>query len=180
MEGQHPVEQLEPELTRDIERVQVAAVQLARHLRTRVPSGLSRAATSALAAVVKYGPLSVSELAAHEGVHVTSMSRTLSQLLAAGLVSRTQDGLDGRVAQVRATPAGRELFLAHRRANTEFLLQRLRGATPQDLELIRVGADALERILELVEDPISTRTPPGGRTGRGGARGDRPSGRPGD
>lgn len=155
VEHRHSAEQQAPEITaevtRDIERIQVAAIQLARHLRVQVPSQLSRAATSALAAVVKYGPLSVSELAAHEGVHVTSMSRTLGQLLSAGLVSRTQDGCDHRVAQVTATPAGRELFLAHRRANTEFLRERLRDAQAADLELIRVGAEALERIVELVE-----------------------------
>lgn len=142
---------LSPEIARDLERVQLAAVQLARQLRTAVPSTLSRAGTSTLAAIVKFGPISVSDLAAREGVMSASMSRTLTQLLGSGLVVRSQHESDGRIALFAATDAGREKFLAYRRAHTEFLQRRISGLDRSEVALITAAAAVLERMVELTE-----------------------------
>ena len=151
------VDLFSPESTADVERVYVAIIQLARNLRAAVPSSLSRASTTALAAVVKYGPLSVSELAAREGVAGASMSRTLAQLLALGLVARTQNGADGRVAHVTATTAGHELFLAHRAANAAFLQERMALLHRADIELVTAVATALERLVAVTGSEVPTR-----------------------
>ena len=70
----------------------------------------------ALAAIVREGPLRVSEVAAHLMVDLSVASRQVGALQAAGYVSRERDADDGRASVLAPTPAGeRVLAESHRR-----------------------------------------------------------------
>lgn len=74
----------------------------------------------ALAAIVREGPLRVSEVAAHLMVDLSVASRQVGALQAAGYVTRERDADDGRAFVLAPTPAGeRVLSESHRRMVAE-------------------------------------------------------------
>ncbi|MFY0407416.1 MarR family winged helix-turn-helix transcriptional regulator [Solicola sp. PLA-1-18] len=133
----------------EVERLQVAVIQLARQLGSSYPGDLPRSARTALAAVVKYGPLRVGDLAEREGVGQTAISRTLRHLEADGLVSRSPDPRDGRVWLVDATDRGRTRFLDDRRLLSEQLVTQLHALPEGDLTALLAAAGPLEQMIEL-------------------------------
>ena len=87
-----------------------------------------------LATIFRLGPVRLSDLAAEEGLNPTMLSRIVGKLESAGLVVRTPDVADGRVAFVTASKDGRRLVDKVRRERTDALSQgprspRRRGAT---------------------------------------------------
>ncbi|MEU1522103.1 MarR family winged helix-turn-helix transcriptional regulator [Nocardia rhamnosiphila] len=130
-----------------VERVQVALIQAARQFRTMDRAGINQSARSALAAIVKFGPLSMSELAAHEGVDPASVSRTVRKLEESGDVVRRTSDEDGRVNLIEVTESGRELFLRSRRQLTEIILDRISALSPEQLATIVALGDGLELLV---------------------------------
>ncbi|MFI6313977.1 MarR family winged helix-turn-helix transcriptional regulator [Nocardia fusca] len=130
-----------------VERVQVALIQAARQFRTMDRAGINQSARSALAAIVKFGPLSMSELAAHEGVDPASVSRTVRKLEESGDVVRRTSDEDGRVNLIEVTESGRELFLRSRRQLTEIILDRISTLSPEQLATIVALGDGLELLV---------------------------------
>lgn len=130
-----------------VERVQVALIQAARQFRTMDRAGINQSARSALAAIVKFGPLSMSELAAHEGVDPASVSRTVRKLEESGDVERRTSDEDGRVNLIEVTESGRELFLRSRRQLTEIILDRISTLSPEQLATIVALGDGLELLV---------------------------------
>ena len=130
-----------------VERVQVALIQAARHFLTMDRAGINQSARSALAAIVKFGPLSMSELAAHEGVYPASVSRTVRRLQESGDVVRRTSDADGRVNLIEVTESGRELFLRSRRQLTEIILDRISTLPPEQLATIVALGDGLELLV---------------------------------
>lgn len=135
------------ELVAAVERVQVALIQAARQFRTMDRAGINQSARSALAAIVKFGPLSMSELAAHEGVDPASVSRTVRRLEESGDVVRRTSDADGRVNLIEVTESGRELFLRSRRQLTEIILDRISTLPPEQLATIVALGDGLELLV---------------------------------
>ena len=149
-------------LTDSAARLRLAIVRTARRLRQEaVGTGgeLTPTSTSALASVERHGPLTPSELAEIERVKRPTATRTLRNLLEAGLVDRTPDPADGRSALVSVNPAGRERLRRLRGRKNAYLARRMRDLSAADLETLERAAAILETILE---------EPP--RTQRGGAR----------
>ncbi|MGW5385375.1 MarR family winged helix-turn-helix transcriptional regulator [Nocardia sp. NPDC003963] len=134
-----------------VERVQVALIQAARQFRTMDRAGINQSARSALAAIVKFGPLSMSELAAHEGVDPASVSRTVRRLEESGEVVRRTSDADGRVNLIEVTDSGRELFLRSRRQLTEIILDRISTLSPEQLATIVALGDGLELLVSATE-----------------------------
>ncbi|MGW4066386.1 MarR family winged helix-turn-helix transcriptional regulator [Nocardia grenadensis] len=130
-----------------VERVQVALIQAARQFRTMDRAGINQSARSALAAIVKFGPLSMSELAAHEGVDPAGVSRTVRKLEESGDVRRRTSEEDGRVNLIEVTESGRELFLRSRRQLTEIILHRIATLPPEQLAAIVALGDGLELLV---------------------------------
>ncbi|WP_169811864.1 MarR family winged helix-turn-helix transcriptional regulator [Nocardia grenadensis] len=130
-----------------VERVQVALIQAARQFRTMDRAGINQSARSALAAIVKFGPLSMSELAAHEGVDPAGVSRTVRKLEESGDVRRRTSEEDGRVNLIEVTESGRELFLRSRRQLTEIILDRISTLPPEQLAAIVALGDGLELLV---------------------------------
>lgn len=134
-------------LVADVERVQVALIQAARQFRMMDRAGINQSARSALAAIVKFGPLSMSELAAHEGVDPAGVSRTVRRLEESGDVVRRTSDADARVNLIEVTESGRELFLRSRRQLTEIILDRISGLTPEQLATIVALGEGLELLV---------------------------------
>ncbi|MGW1738280.1 MarR family winged helix-turn-helix transcriptional regulator [Nocardia sp. NPDC001965] len=130
-----------------VERVQVALIQVARQFRMMDRAGINQSARSALAAIVKFGPLSMSELAAHEGVDPASVSRTVRKLEESGEVLRRTSDADARVNLIEVTESGRELFLRSRRQLTEIVLDRISTLTPEQIATIVALGDGLELLV---------------------------------
>jgi DNA-binding MarR family transcriptional regulator len=85
--------------------------RLTRQLRTiELPPGMTPERLSALSAIEKRGPISVTALAENEMVRPATMSRMVTALVEEGLVKRSDDKSDGRGVLVSATPKGRRTF----------------------------------------------------------------------
>src|SRR5918999_109825 len=87
-------------------RLRLVVARLARRLRRETESDVSPSQISALSSIARLGPLTLGELSAAEGVRPPTMTRVVACLEEAGLVSRTVDPADRRVAHVAATGDG--------------------------------------------------------------------------
>lgn len=140
-------------------RLRLAVTRMARRLRQEsgvVGPEISPTLTAALATVDRCGPLTPSALADAERVQRPTATRIVAKLEERGLVSRTSDPDDRRVARVEITREGRALLKRIRSRKSEFLAKRLRTLTPQEQETLTAAAELLERLLE---DPAPRRAP---------------------
>ena len=101
---------------------QVAAQMLNQHSKTDLPY----AATGLLAELVHCGESRASELAQHRIVDASVVSRQVSQLEQAGLITRRPDPQDRRVVLLRATPEGEQALADIERRRAEWLSHALR------------------------------------------------------
>ena len=142
----------ETRLTEVAARLRLAIVRTARRLRQEAAGAggteLSPTAASALASVERHGPLTPSELADIERVKRPTGTRTLRLLCDAGLVDRAPDPADGRSALVTVTAAGRDRLRRLRGRKNAYLARRMRGLSPEDVEILERAAAILERVLE--------------------------------
>jgi DNA-binding MarR family transcriptional regulator len=128
----------------------MAIVRMARRLRQESDLGgeISPTLTAALATVEREGPLTPSALAEHERIQRPTAARVVARLEAAGLVTRTSDPADRRVAHVAITADGSALLKRIRSRKNQFLAQRLRTLTPAEQKTLADAAAILERLLE--------------------------------
>ena len=140
-----PVTASEAELA---SRLRLAVTRLARRLRTQLPGELSPSQLATLASVEHLGPITLGELSAAERVKPPTMTKIVACLEEQGLVSRTVDQSDRRVARVAATPAGLAFLEDSRQQKDAYLAQRLRSLSPEDRTALEQAAEVLERILE--------------------------------
>jgi DNA-binding MarR family transcriptional regulator len=129
-------------------RLRLTVTRLARRLRTQLPGDLSPSQLATLASVERLGPLTFGELSAAERVKPPTMTRIVACLEEQGLVTRTVDPRDRRVARVEATDAGRRFVAASRRRKDAYLAERLRMLDSTDLAALDRAADVLDRLLE--------------------------------
>jgi DNA-binding MarR family transcriptional regulator len=121
------------------------------HLRRRTSHHeISDAESSALAHLDARRGTRPGELAAHLSLAPSSLSATIARLVRIGLVTRDRSGLDGRAAELRLTPRGREALQAGSVLDTARLgavLGKLdpkeRAAAVRGLDLLARGATAL-------------------------------------
>lgn len=129
--------------------LRVAVMRLARRLRQEgARDGLTPTKLSTLATVERRGPLTLGELAAAERVQPPSMTRTVVALEAAGLLVRSADPADGRVALVAVSRAGRQAITAIRRRRDAWLEVQLAALPAEDFETLRRAAGVLERLAD--------------------------------
>ena len=129
-------------------RLRFALARSARRLRQEAGTGLSPSLTAALATVERSGPLTPSELAAAERVRRPTITRVLTRLEEAGLITRTPDPADRRSTLVAITPAGAALLAEGRTRKDAFLSERLDGLSPADRDTLARAAAILEGLLE--------------------------------
>src|ERR687893_747325 len=124
-----PVTASEAELA---SRLRLAVTRLARRLRTQLPGELSPSQLATLASVERMGPITLGELSSVERVKPPTMTKIVACLEEQGLVSRTVDPSDRRVARVEATAAGLRFLDRSRRQKDAYLAERLRHLEPED------------------------------------------------
>jgi len=116
-------------------------------LATDEPAPLGASGISALAQVVRNGPMRMSDLAARERITAPTLSRVIAGLVEHGYVERGADPQDARAAVLTATTAGEELVQGLRSRRTEELAARLGRLSSDDRAALLAAAPALRRLL---------------------------------
>jgi DNA-binding MarR family transcriptional regulator len=130
-------------------RLRMSIARMARFLRQQDEGGLPQGLTSALATIVKLGPMTLGDVAARERIAPPSVTKAVEQLVARGLVTRAADAADRRVVLVEATSAGRGFLEANRARRDEWLAHQLEQL--DSVEVAQLGAllDVLEHLVEV-------------------------------
>jgi len=129
-------------------RLRLGVTRLARRLRQETEADVTPSQLAALSTVERHQPMTVGELSAHERVQPPTMTRVVSAMVEAGLVTRDPDPADRRVAWLRLTPEGAR-FLARGRTRKEaYLAKRLRRIEPERLAILERAVDVLEELVE--------------------------------
>jgi DNA-binding MarR family transcriptional regulator len=103
---------------------------------------------SALAEVVRSGPVRLGDLAARERVTAATLSRVVAGLVENGLVERTADPDDARAGLLTATPAGEQVLRDSRARRSAELAARLRRLTDDERAAVLSAAPALHKLVE--------------------------------
>jgi DNA-binding MarR family transcriptional regulator len=125
-------------------RLRLSMVRLARQLRRRDPSDLTITQLSALATVVRAGPLGVGHLAEIEGLPSPAATRLADKLEEAGLVARRPNPADRRGVQLVATPKGTELLERRARIGNAWLAEQLSALSKADRLAVERAVAVLE------------------------------------
>lgn len=130
------------------ERLRTAVARLNRSLRlTHVDGNLSPSQREVLLTITRRGPMRLSELAADEGLNPTMVSRIVSHLETAELVTRSSDGADARVVHLAATDKGRALCQEMRNERTDALLFALEQLPKDQRNELINALPALETVV---------------------------------
>lgn len=130
--------------------LRVSVMRLARRLRREgiASIDLSPSQLAVIAILDTNGRMTAGELAAHERVQPPSMTRTISDLEAAGLVRREPNPSDGRQVLVALTDSGTGKLEHDRMRYDAWLTARLRELTPDERVLLQRAAAILERLAQ--------------------------------
>src|SRR3954469_8354482 len=121
--------------------------RLGRRMRAeRAPADLSLGQWAALRTLDIHGPMTPSELAAHEKVQPPSMTKILANLESHGYVTRTPDPVDRRQVVVSASDAGLTLLADDRRRKDKWVSQRLATLEPSERAALAAALPVLEKL----------------------------------
>jgi DNA-binding MarR family transcriptional regulator len=102
---------------------------------------------SVLALLSNHDGITVSDLAAAEGMRHQSMTTTVTPLLGLGLVQRRPDPEDGRRLRLALTDEGRQRVEEGRQARGEWLAGQLRDhCTEEERQTVIAAMSILERL----------------------------------
>lgn len=148
-QSQAPATTRRPEVDDDLaSRLRVAVNRLNRKLRQQALAGLSPAQASALGTVSRLGSPTLGELAAVELVQPPTVTRLVTSLEGAGLVTRETDEVDRRVVRVRITAEGRRNLQRIRSLKNAFLTRRLAALDPAEMALAENLTSLLEHLVD--------------------------------
>jgi DNA-binding MarR family transcriptional regulator len=137
-------------------RLRLATARLARQLRQQAGDGLSPSQQSALVSIDKHGPLTLGRLAKIEQVTPPTVTKAVARREEDGLVERTIDAADRRIARVTITDAGRGRLEHSRSRRNAWLAQRLRTVDPEGLRRIEAAVPLLEELAAAPDDTSAT------------------------
>jgi DNA-binding MarR family transcriptional regulator len=121
--------------------------RLGRRMRAeRAATDLSLGQWAALRTLESHGPMTPSELAAHEKVQPPSVTKILSRLEQHDYVSRAPDPTDRRQVMLAATDAGRALLADDRRRKDRWVSQRLQTLDPSERAALAAALPVLEKL----------------------------------
>lgn len=87
------------------------------------------------------------ELARIEEVSAPSMTRTVNNLVEAGLVARTPDPEDGRRHLLSLTPEGESMVQRTRASRDDWMVRRLQGLSADEIDTLRAATDILHKVI---------------------------------
>lgn len=129
-------------------RLRLAIVRIARLLRRYDIAGLTATQTSILATVERFGPLRLGDLATHEGIAPSTLTRPVAALAERGYIERRADPADARSSVVAVSDGGRELLATIRGETTALLRERLAELSAEQREALATALPALERLAD--------------------------------
>jgi DNA-binding MarR family transcriptional regulator len=133
---------------RDIARLRLAILRLARRMKQTTASRFSPSQQSILAILDHYGPMSPGRLAEIEAVQPPSITRILGQLEDAGYVSRAPLKNNLRQVEVRLTEAGKLAAIEVHSGRDEWLASALGELSPDDQCTLLGAISSLELLVE--------------------------------
>jgi len=130
--------------------LRLSVTRLARRLRQQATAEaeVSPSQLATLASVERLGPITLGDLAAVERVQPPTMTRIVSALEDAGLVSRHVDERDRRISRMQTTVAGRKFLERTRSRKDLYLSSRIRTLDADDRAVLARAAVILEKLLE--------------------------------
>lgn len=129
------------------DRLRVAVGRLARKLRQQSLGGLTPSQASVLSTLDRHGPMTMSDVAEHEGIAKPSATGIVGRLVDKGFVSRSPDPADKRAFIVATTPDGHELIELRRRERTAYLARRIDDLDEGDRRLLGRAIELLESMV---------------------------------
>jgi DNA-binding MarR family transcriptional regulator len=127
-------------------QLRLAIMRLGRRLRQQAVGDITASQLSALATVERRGPLSLGELAEIERIAPPSTTRIAVHLEARGLVVRSLDTADRRVARLAISETGQGLLNQTRTRRDAYLARRLQAFTADEREILIRALPLLERL----------------------------------
>lgn len=113
----------------------------------RATAGLSHGQLSALASIVKHGPLRLNELAHREEIAAATITRLVAHLEELGFVDREVDAADRRAFMIEATPAGVDYIERARSARADVIAGLLAELDERDTAAVRAALPVLEKLV---------------------------------
>jgi len=113
-----------------------------------VDGNLSPSQREVLFTITRRGPVRLSEVAASEGINPTMLSRIVSHLESANLVTRTPDTSDARVMHLSSTDQGRALCKEIRNERTDALRSALGQLSEEQRNMLLDALPVLESLVE--------------------------------
>jgi DNA-binding MarR family transcriptional regulator len=131
-------------------RLRVSLFALMRQLRQTGPAdGIGSARLSVLGALYRRGPMTPTELAAHERVKLQTLTRLLAELEADGWLVREPDPEDGRRSVLSLTRLGaRELTADVQRREASLAAAIASALTPAQQAQLLKACEALDAVTE--------------------------------
>ncbi len=127
-------------------QLRLTVMRLARRLRQEAGADITLSQLSALATVERHGPVSLKDLADVERITPPSMTRISTGLEERGLVVRTADAADRRVARLAITDSGRVLLQMTRSRRDAYLAERLQALTADEVAALDRALPILARL----------------------------------
>jgi DNA-binding MarR family transcriptional regulator len=137
-----------PQLEREVaDRLHSAAIHLLRRVRRSDPlTGVSAAQLSALS-VLMGGPRTLGEIAAAEQVRPPTISTLVAEMERLGLVRRSSDPTDARIARIEMTAKGRRVLAKGRELRIADIERRIRRLSPIQVASVRDAVSIIEGML---------------------------------
>ncbi|TFC05171.1 MarR family transcriptional regulator [Cryobacterium adonitolivorans] len=121
--------------------------RLARRVRQELADNeLTGGQFSALGAVFRLGPMTLSALSEEERVTPPSMNRTVNALVEAGLVNRAGSAEDGRKVVLTVTDTGMSLVRETRRRRDDWIAKRILRLTSEQRQVLASATEIMKEL----------------------------------
>jgi DNA-binding MarR family transcriptional regulator len=138
-----------PDTTELANRLRPVLLKLARELRREIHSLGVTGGQVSLLVQIKYTPgVGVRELAARERISVPGMSKFVTRMEDAGLISRAPVGGDRRRVGLTLTEAGHKVLRSVKHRRTAWLAARLRTLDDRQLDALDAAIEPLTQLLD--------------------------------
>jgi DNA-binding MarR family transcriptional regulator len=154
---------MDPNLKHTAIRLRTTLFALMRQLRqTAPPDGIGSARLSVLGALYRRGPMTPTDLAAHERVKLQTLTRLLAELEADAWIVREPDAADGRRTVLSLTRLGARQLTADVQRREASLAAAIEAAlTPAQQANLLKACEALDAVTEALDGgavPAATAT----------------------
>ena len=128
-------------------RLRLVISRLARAVRQHGAAGLTPSQISALATIEEFGPIRMSDLAAHECIGAPVATRVVATIQELGLVQRADSSTDGRVSLIELSDAGRETLDEMWSERAAGLTARIERLDPDQVATLTAALPVLETLV---------------------------------